>query len=282
MHAALSRFFSTVLLLVLTASVTTVWAEPLSGRIILAGSSTIQPVAEAFGYAFEDQHTNVRIDIHGGGSPVGVTAPQNGLADIGMVSRPLRRKETQRLESTTFALDGIALIAHATNPVANVSTPQVVALFTGTTTNREVVGGNNAQPVIVNKEERRGTRTLFEQYFDIAERFSPHALVIGPNGQAILTVAGNPQAVAHVSIGAAEVAIQQGVPVKILALDGIQATQANVQDGSCGLRRPLNFVTPSALRSVAKAFLDFVLTPAGQQLVRQHDFVPVRSRLGQH
>ena len=282
MFAAVMWVLSLTSFLVVTTLIGPAWADSLIGRLTLAGSSTVQPVAEAFGQAFEKQYQGVRIDVHGGGSSVGITAPQTGLADIGMVSRPLRQNETQKLRATTFALDGIALITHATNPIKNLSSTQVVSLFTGAATNWQAVGGKDAQPVIVNKEEGRGTRTLFEQYFGLAEKVTSNALIIGPNGQAILTVAGNPQAIAYVSIGAAEVAMQRGVPIKSLALDGVHATQVTVQDGSYGLRRPLNFVTAQPPQGVTKVFLDFVLTPAGQQLVRDHDFVPARAQIAQH
>ncbi|MFB3078936.1 MAG: substrate-binding domain-containing protein, partial [Lysobacterales bacterium] len=144
------------------------------------------------------------------------------------------------------------------------------------------LGGADAQIVVVNKEAGRGTRTLFEQYFGLAEQVVSSALIIGPNGQAILTIAGNPQAIAYVSLGAAEVAIRRGLPIKILALDGVSATQTNVQNGTYGLRRPLNFVTAQPAQGLAKAFLDFVLTPTGQRLVMQHDFVPAYSQIAQH
>jgi phosphate transport system substrate-binding protein len=105
---------------------------------------------------------------------------------------------------------------------------------------------------VVNKEEGRGTRTLFEQYFGLAEQFVSSALIIGPNGQAILTIAGNPQAISYVSNGAAAVALKRGVPIKILALDGVSATRANVQNGTYRLCRPLNFVTALPAQGLAK------------------------------
>jgi phosphate transport system substrate-binding protein len=107
------------------------------------------------------------------------------------------------------------------------------------------------------------------------------AVIIGPNGQAIATVAGNPQAIAYVSIGSAEVAVKQGTPIKLLALDGVAATSANVKNGTYGLLRPLNFVTVGPPQGLAKAFLDFVLTPAGQHLVTTQEFVPVREPVAQ-
>lgn len=195
-RTALSVFCFLGVFLSTTASFT----DALNEHVILAGSSTIQAVAEAAGLAFEKQYPDVRIDVHGGSSSVGIIAPETGLADIGMVSRPLRHNETPHLTSATFALDDIALIAHASNPVNDLSTQQVFDLYTGAVVNWNSLGGNDAQIVVVNKEEDRGTRTLFEQYFGLAEQFVSSALIMGPNGQAMLTIAGNPQAIAYVSI----------------------------------------------------------------------------------
>ncbi len=74
----------------------------LAGQLTLAGSSTIQPVAEVLGQEFEQLHPEARINVQGGGSSVGITAPQSGLADIGMVSRALHAEEAQQLTPTTF------------------------------------------------------------------------------------------------------------------------------------------------------------------------------------
>jgi len=112
-------------------------------------------------------------------------------------------------------------------------------------------------------------------------KFVRDAVIIGPNGQAIVTVAGNPYAIAYVSIGAAEVAVAQGTPIKLLALDGVAATTRNVRNGSYGLLRQLNFVTNGSPHGTAKAFLDFVLTPTGQHIVAKQEFVPIQDSLAQ-
>ena len=269
------------LLLLGQADPSSLGAQPLSGQLTLAGSSTVQPVAETLGQEFEKQQPEVRIDVHGGGSAVGIVAPQTGLSDIGMVSRALHAEETQRLHATTFARDGIALIGHASNPLAGLSRQQVIDIYTGKVTDWQRLGGPEARIVVVNKEDGRATREVFGQYFGLHDNFIPDALIIGPNGQAIATVAGNPHALAYVSIGAAEVAVAQGVRIKLLALDGIAATTSTVQDGSYQLARPLNFVTAGSPAGVAKAFLGFVLSPAGQRIAAQHEFVPARSAVAQ-
>ena len=253
--------------------------KALADQLTLAGSSTIQPVAEVLGQQFEQLYPGVRINVQGGGSAVGITAPQSGLADVGTVSRALHPEEAQKLVPTTFALDGIALIVHASNPVSGLSRQQVIDIYTGTISNWQTLGWNDARIVVLNKEEGRATLELFAQYFGLTGKFVRDAIIIGPNGQAIATVAGNPQALAYVSIGSAEVAAEQGTPIKLLALDGVAATSANVKKGTYGLLRPLNFVTVGPPQGLAKAFLDFTLTPTGQQIVTEQEFVPVRETL---
>ncbi len=256
-------------------------ATALASQLTLAGSSTVQPVAEVLGQEFERLHPEARINVQGGGSAVGITAPQSGLADIGMVSRALHAEEVQKLAPTTFALDGIALIVHASNPLSGLSRQQVIDIYTGKITSWQALGWTDTHIVVVNKEEGRSTLELFEHYFDLKGKFVRDAVIIGPNGQAIITVAGNPQALAYVSIGSSEVAVEQGTPIKLLALDGVAATSANVKNGTYGLLRPLNFVTVGPPQGLAKAFLDFVLTPAGQHLVTTQEFVPVREPVAQ-
>jgi phosphate transport system substrate-binding protein len=252
-------------------------ADLLTGRITIAGSSTVQPVAEVLAQEFEALHPEARIDVQEGGSAVGITAPQSGLADIGMVSRALHADEAQRLVPTPFALDGIALIVHTSNPVSGLSRQQVIDIYSGAVTHWQALGGPDVRIIVVNKEEGRATLELLERYFDLRGKFVRDAVIIGPNGQAIATVAGNPHAIAYVSIGSAEVAIEYGTPIKLLALDGVAATSTNVQQGTYRLTRPLNFVTVGDPQGLAKGFLDFVLTPAGQQIVQTQDFVPLRS-----
>lgn len=281
-YASVFRLSLLVAMSVVLASPFPLVAAPLAGRLILAGSSTVQPVAEVLGQEFERRHPDVRIDVHGGGSAVGITAPQTGLADIGMVSRALHPQEAQRLFPVTFALDGIALIVHASNAVSELSRQQVIDIYTGAITNWRTLGGADLPIVVVNKEEGRATLELFAQYFDLRGRFVRDAVVIGPNGQALATVAGNPQAIAYVSIGAAEVAVEEGTPIKLLGLDGVLASSANVKNGTYGLLRPLNFVTLGPAQGLARVFLDFVLTAVGQSIVSTHDFVPVRDTLAQH
>ena len=249
------------------------------GHLTLAGSSTIQPVMEVAAQAYEESHRGAEIDVQGGGSSVGISAPQSGLADIGMVSRPLHYDEKNVLTATPIALDGLAIIVHASNPLQDLTKQQVIDIYTGKTVNWKDAGGKNAPITVINKEEGRATLELFEKYFDLKGKFIKNAVIIGPNGQAIASVAGNPHAVAYVSIGSAAVAEDEGVKIKRLSLAGVEASVENVKNETYGLRRPLNLTTQGAPAGLAKAFIDFVLSPEGQKIVLEQEFVPIQTRL---
>jgi len=248
-------------------------------RLTVAGSSTVQPLAEVAAQAYEKKHPDVRIDVQGGGSAVGISSVRSGLSDIGIVSRPLHAVNEADLTATPIARDGLAIIVHASNPLKNITRQQVVDIYTGAITNWKQLGWLDKRIVVVNKEEGRATRELFEKYFHLKGKFVKSAVIIGPNGQAIITVAGNPQAVAYVSIGSAAVAEQEGTKIHRVFLDGIEASVAHVKDGTYGLSRTLNMVTRSRPSGLAKSYLDFILGPEGQKLVLEQEFVPLSTDL---
>lgn len=244
-------------------------------HLTLAGSSTVQPVAEVAAQAFEALHPGAEVDVQGGGSSVGISSARSGLADIGTVSRALKPEESD-LVAVSIAIDGIALIVHADNPVTALTKEQVVSIYTGGVASWSAVGGQDHAITLVNKEEGRSTLELFEGYFGLKGKIAPGAVIIGPNGQAISTVAGNPWAIAYVSIGSATLAEAQGTPIRRLALDGIAASVETVSNATYPLVRPLNLVTRGPAAGLAKEFEDFLLSDAGQQIVTKEDFVPVR------
>ncbi|MBI5516204.1 MAG: phosphate ABC transporter substrate-binding protein [Deltaproteobacteria bacterium] len=247
-------------------------ASAAGGRLTVAGSSTVQPVCELAAQAFEREHPGARVEVQGGGSGAGIRTTRSGLAGVGMVSRALHPDERD-LTAYTIGLDGIALIVHGTNPAQNLTRQQVVDIYTGATTDWASVGGAPGPITVVNKEEGRSTLELFEQHFGLRGRFVRNAVIIGPNGQAIATVAASPAAVAYVSIGSATAAIAQGTPLKLLALDGVAATVENVRSGRFPLRRELNLVTRGPAAGLARDFITFVRGPEGRRIVAAQDFV---------
>lgn len=253
------------------------WSRPgnaASPKLVLTGASTIAPLAGELARRFESLHPGVRVDVQTGGSARGIYDSRKGTADIGMVSRSLKPEE-QDLQAYTIAWDGIGIILHASNPVASLSRQQIIDIYSGKIINWNAVGGREALVTVVNKAEGRSTLELFLTYAKLKNSDIKSHVVIGDNSQGIKTVAGNPNAIGYVSIGAAEYEAGHGVPIKLMPLDGIAATVANVRNGTFPLSRPLNLVTRTLPEGLVLKFIEFARSGQVHDLVEAQYFVPV-------
>ncbi len=110
----------------------------LTGRIVLAGSTSVAPVMEVLADAYKEMYSGVEIEIQQTGSGAGITSTIEGACDIGMASRDLKDEEIAKgVEQTQMALDGIAVIVNTENSVEDLSTEQIRSIFTGETTTWE-------------------------------------------------------------------------------------------------------------------------------------------------
>lgn len=245
-------------------------------RLTLTGSSTVAPLMAEIARRYETQHPELRIDVQTGGSTRGVTDARKGRVPIGMASRALKPEETAELRAITIARDGIACIVHADNPLASLSHEQVVRVFRGELSDWSQVGAPAGRIVVVSKAEGRSTLELFCAHFGLEPREIAAQVVIGDNAQGIKSVAANPGAIGYVSIGAAEVAAEEGTSIRLLGLDDRPASVAALRSGDWPLSRPLNLVvrTDAALDGHARGLLDLAQRPAVEDLIIGLSFVP--------
>ena len=103
-----------------------------SGKIVVAGSSSVTPVMEKLKEAYLAVNPNAEIEIQESDSTTGMTSTIDGICDIGMASRELKDSETSEgLKSTTIAMDGIAVIVNKANSLEDISSEQVKKIYTG-------------------------------------------------------------------------------------------------------------------------------------------------------
>jgi phosphate transport system substrate-binding protein len=244
------------------------------GRLTVSGSSTIAPLVGEIAKRFEAAHPGVRVDVQTGGSSRGIADARRGTVQIGMVSRALGPAEAD-LTATPIAMDGVAIIVHAANPVARLTDAQIVDIYTGTVTSWSAVGGAAAPITVVNKAEGRSTLELFASHFAIDRTAIKAHVVIGENLHGVRTVAADPHAIGYVSVGTAEVERNSGVPIRMLPMNGVEPSTATVRDGRFPLSRPLTLVTAGQRTPLADAFLAMAASAAVDDLVERQFFVPV-------
>lgn len=265
-------FIPTVAALVVSSS--PAWAEAKT-KITVTGSSTVAPLAGEIAKQYEKKNPTLRINVQAGGSSRGLADTRRGLADIGMVSRAIETPKKLGLKQFTIAKDGIAMIIHTDNPVNELTRSQIARIYKGKIDNWKAVGGKKAPITVVNKSEGRSTLKLFLDHFALKNPEVDASVIIGHNQQAIKTVAGNPSAIAYVSIGAAHYAAEDGVEIKLLPMNGVKPTLANVRNGSFPLTRKLNLITKGIPSGPAKAFISFARSKDANKTVEELSFVPI-------
>ena len=243
-----------------------------AGELQLAGSSTVQPLAQALAEAYMEDNPNVQIDVQGGGSSVGVKSAAEGTVPIGNASRALKDSEKEEypdLIAHTIARDGIAIAVHPDVPVGGLSLEEVRGIFAGEITNWNEVGGPDENIIVVSREEGSGTRGAFEDMVMGEEAVIVDTALLQPsNGAVKTTVASTPLSIGFLSFGYLDDSI------KALAINGVEATVENAMNESYPVVRPLNMVTKGKPTGLAKDFLDFIMSDAGQVIVAE-DYIPV-------
>lgn len=235
----------------------------LEGSLKMSGSTSVQPLAEELTKAFINANPKVQITVTGGGSGVGIKDAAEGKVNIGNVSRSLKEGDPTNLVPTTIARDAVVIVVHPGNPVNQLTTEQVKNIYTGAVTNWNQVGGKNA-PIIVNSRTApSGTFDFFIEKFlgesNVVSTAKQHA----SNGLVRQAVAANENAIGFISMGFLDSS------VKAPNLDGVEPTLANTNNGTYKIVRPFVMVTNGQPAGLAKAFLDYVLSPEGQSIVKK-------------
>ncbi|WP_240452186.1 phosphate ABC transporter substrate-binding protein [Virgibacillus sp. YIM 98842] len=242
----------------------------LEGTVTMAGSTSVQPLSEELAAAFMEQNPDARIEVSGGGSGAGVTAAQDNAADFGAASREIKEDETG-IDEWVIAIDGIGIIVHPDNPVSDLALEDITSIFAGEITNWSEVGGDDADIVVISREDGSGTRGAFTDIVLGDAELVDSALIQNSTGAVAEGVANDPNAIGYVSVGAMD------DTVKGLLVDGAEPTAESISAGDYPVSRPFNYVAneETELSEVAQAYLDFVLSDEGQQVVEDNGFISV-------
>ena len=245
-------------------------ATELSGAVTTGGSTSVESVIGILTEAFKEIQPNVDVTYDPTGSGAGITGASEGTLDIGLSSRALKDDEAETLDATVFALDGIAIVVNNENTVEDLSLEQIKGLATGEITNWSGVGGPDAPVVLVGREAGSGTRDGFESIVDV-EDACVYEQELTSTGAVLAAVAANPNAFGYASLSAVD------DQVKAVTVDGVEASEATVQDGTYTIQRPFVFVTKKGetLSDAAQAFIDFAISGDADDLIAQAGAVPL-------
>ena len=236
----------------------------LSGTISLAGSTSMEKLANAVAESFMEKYPNVTVTAEFTGSSAGIESLLAGSVDIGDASRALKdsEKEAGAVENIV-AIDGIAVVTDTENSVADLTKDQLISIYTGQTTNWSELGGDDEAIVVIGREAGSGTRGAFEELLDIADQ-CVYANELDSTGAVMAKVASTPGAIGYVSLDVVD------DTVKAFSLEGVEATAENIKAGNYFLSRPFVMATKgevSEQNDLVKALFDYLSSAEGKAVI---------------
>jgi len=256
------------------------------------GSDTIVNLALAWAEKYQQVHPEMRISVTGGGSGTGIASLINKTVDIANASRQITAQEVKEAQKQgvdplehVIARDAIAVIVNPSNPVHNLTMDQVSLIYRGEINNWKDLGGEDRPIVRVSRETNSGTHVYFlESVIRLGSKeskdiFSADTLLL-PSSEGIISEVGdNPNAIGYDGLGyitphvkVVGVATQEGGAY-------ILPSAETVNSGTYPISRDLYMYTNKTVSAAIQAYLDWILSSEGQEIVTTLGFVPVKISL---
>jgi len=240
-------------------------------------------LAQAWAEKYNTENPGVVITVKGGGSGVGIAALLNKTVDFADASRKIKPEEASAGATngvdpveTVVAKDGVVIAVNTANTVAGLTKEQLGKIYAGETTNWKDVGGADAPIVLLGRDSSSGTYSFMnDEVLAKLPNKPPYAKSMRnlQSTQAIVDELGkNPNAIGYIGLG------YENASIKAVPIDGTTASVATVIDGSYALSRDLNMYSNGQPDGVKKAYIDWILSPAGQAIVKAQGFVPLGAK----
>lgn len=247
--------------------------------IVLKGSDTLgAKLVPQLAEQFKSDHAGTSFDIAAEGSATGFAALLDKTTTIAMASRPVKPEEiamgkTKGVEfkETIVAYDGIAVIMNAANAVKGLARKQVEQIFTGEITDWSAVGGNPGKISVYTRNTSSGTYAEFKELAMKKRDYAADSQKLAGNEQIAQEVGKNPNGIGYVGLAYANAS-----GVKVEPIDGAIPSKETVLAKKYPYARPTFYYTNGEASGLAREFVDFTLSDAGQKIVEQVGFVPIR------
>lgn len=264
-----------------------------SDRVLLQnkGSDTLVNVAQAWAETYRGVRPNVAIAVSGGGSGTGIAALINGTVDIANSSRDIHADEQEQIKAKTgkeavehgVARDAIVVFVHASNPVKSLKMEDLACIYgekgtcdTWTSVGVEVPGCADQKIIRVSRQSNSGTYEYFrEAVLGKTGDFKLGSRDMQGSKDVVDLVAKTPCAIGYSGMGYATPEVHQVCLAKDGSTPCVAPTPETAKSGQYPLSRALHMYTLGDPQGEVKAYLDWILSPAGQKIVADNGFVPI-------
>jgi phosphate transport system substrate-binding protein len=251
-----------------------------AGQIVMDGSTTVLPFAQAAAEQFAKQNPGVKFSVSGTGTGNGFKSLADGSAQIANASRFIKDSEIKscmdkKVYPVPFAvaLDCLVPVVHPSNKVKSLTREQLKDIYSGKITNWKQVGGSDTPMVVVGRDTSSGTYgTWQEMIMDKGDktRVTPKAQVTSSSGAMMTSVSQNKNAIGYEGMG------YVSKSVKAIAVDGISGSASAARSGKYPLARYLYMFTKGWPEGDVLDFITFMQSNAGQKIVNSTGFVSLQ------
>jgi phosphate transport system substrate-binding protein len=244
--------------------------------IVIKGSTTVLPIAQAALEAYMKKNPGVQISLSGGGSGEGIKALIDKTTDIATSSREIKKEEITLAETKgvkpvahVVAYDAIIPVVHPKNKVTNLSIDQLSQIYQGKITNWKEVGGEDLKIVVISRDSSSGTFESWDHFIMKKAKVTPQAQMLASNGAIVTAVSKNRYAIGYLGMGYVNKSL------KPLPVDGVKASVETALSKKYPLSRELYMYTDGEPTGEVAKFIAFVKSADGQKIVAKEGFVPL-------
>lgn len=245
-------------------------------EIVIVGSDTMLELTSNLAEHYMKENPGISVKVSGGGTSTGIKALINNQTDICTASRNLKPDEAKLLADYygslglvfLIAKDGLSIYVHPDNPVKNLSLKQLKDIYTGNINNWKDLVGNDTTIITVTRNPNSGTYLYFKQHVLEGEEYSGNSIVEPTTKEIVKFVEENTNAIGYGGMG------YKGNVVSS-KINGVEPSENNVRNDTYPITRYLHFFTTKTPGGEVKRFIDWVLSPAGQSVVRNSGFIPL-------
>jgi len=251
--------------------------------ITVKGSDTMVQLGQRWAEKYMKSHPEVNIQVTGGGSGTGISALINGTTDVCNASRPMKDAEKLKLRERygssgteiRTAKDGLTVYLNESNGVSELSFAQLKGIFTGTIKNWKEVGGNDAPIILYGRENSSGTYAFFKEKVLNDEDYSSSCQTLPGTAAVVNAVKRDVNGIGYGGAGYAKCIKECAVKMDA-AGTAYKPTEENVKSGNYPITRFLYIYLRQRPSGALKGYIDWILGPEGQEVVKNEGFFPAR------
>ncbi len=244
--------------------------------IRIKGSDTMLQMTEMLAEVYMEENPGISIYVEGGGTGSGINALINNTVDICTASRRLNSDEVKSLAEKhgtlgiyyLVAKDALSIYVNPDNPVQDFKLDELQAIFSGKIKSWKELGGNDSPISLIIRPPNSGTNKYFKDLVLKEESYSKNVTVKGTSNEIINEIKNNKDAIGYGGIG-------YNGGILHAKVEGITPTEKNAREDIYPITRYLHFFVLDSPEKNIKNFLDWVLSPEGQNIVKKSGYIPL-------